>query len=255
MTGGALSPGGAARAAGEPECNNPHEMGTEPRRLRADAERNRQRLIAAAIEMFGERGLDVGVGEIAERAEVGRATLFRNFPSKEALIAAVVVERMHESVDRSRAALQEPDAAEALFGIIDSTLERQQTDRAIYEALADTWMVNPDIHAAHREMVDVLAQLLERAQAAGAVREDVSAVDVFLMVKGVCESARAFQHVDPEVGQRQLDLVRAAITADDAPARPLRGRPPTADDLDRAVSCGTPAEEGLAEASLAELAG
>jgi AcrR family transcriptional regulator len=250
-----LPSGGVPRAVGEPGCNNRHDMEPEPRRLRADAERNRQRLIAAAIEMFGERGLEVGVAEIAERAGVGRATLFRNFPSKEALVAAVVVERLRESVVRGRAALEDPDPAEALFGLIDSTLERQQTDRSVFEALADTWMANPEIHAAHREMVDVLALLLERAQAAGAVRRDVSAVDVLLLVKGVCETAHSFRHVDPEVGQRQLDLVRAAITAEDVPARPLRGRPPTTADLDRAVSCCISAEQSLGEASLAELAG
>ena len=74
-------------------------MGTvevEPRRLRADAQRNRRRLIEAATELFSERGLEVGVADIAAHAGVGRGTLFRNFPSKEHLIAAIVVERMHE---------------------------------------------------------------------------------------------------------------------------------------------------------------
>ena len=76
----------------------------ERRPLRADAERNRRRLLEAATQLFCERGLDVGVAEIAERAGVGRGTLFRNFPSKEDLIAAIVVERMGESVGRGRAA-------------------------------------------------------------------------------------------------------------------------------------------------------
>ena len=78
----------------------------EPRRLRADAQRNRRRLIEAATELFSERGLDVGVADIAARAGVGRGTLFRNFPSKEHLIAAIVVERMRESIARAREALE-----------------------------------------------------------------------------------------------------------------------------------------------------
>ena len=242
-------PGGVTDVA--EAWNNDGEMEEEPRRLRADAERNRRRLIEAATEMFGERGLDVGVGEIARRANVGRGTLFRNFPSKEALIAAVVVERIKESIARARQALAGPDAAEALFELIDSTLERQQTDKALFEALADTWMANPEIHAAHGEMLAVTDQLLRRAQEAGTVRADIGAVDVLMMVKGVCEAARAFSHVDPEIGMRQLDLVRAAITAHDVPDRPLRGRPPTAEDLDRAVECGPPAV-GAADLSLAE---
>ena len=85
--------------------DNALTMEDERRPLRADAERNRRRLLDAATEIFCERGLDVGVGEIAERAGVGRGTLFRNFPSKEHLIAAIVVERMRESAARGRAAL------------------------------------------------------------------------------------------------------------------------------------------------------
>src|SRR3984885_9423790 len=89
-------------------------MEPEPRRLlRADAERNRRRLIDAATELFRERGLEVGVGEIAEHAGVGRGTLFRNFPSKDALVVAVVVERIRESVERGRRLLTEEDPAAA----------------------------------------------------------------------------------------------------------------------------------------------
>src|SRR5215475_7288851 len=119
--------------------------------LRADAERNRRRLLDAAESLFRERGLDVGVGEIAERAGVGRGTLFRNFPSKEHLIAAIVVERMQESVERGRAALE---------------------------------------------------ALVQRAQEAGAVRTDVSAIDVMMRVKGACASSRSFQHFHPNVAAR-----------------------------------------------------
>lgn len=233
------------------ECDNGHEMEDEPRHLRADAERNRRRLIEAATEMFGERGLEVGVGEIAQQAGVGRGTLFRNFPSKEALITAVVVARIRESADRAREALEAPDPAEALFDLIDSTLTRQQSDRALFEALADTWMANPEVRAAHEEVLAVVERLLARAQAAGAVRTDIGAVDVLLLIKGVCEAASCFQHVDPTIGMRQLDLVRAAITAQGAAARPLRGRPPTAADLDSAAQCESSAARA-ADLSLAE---
>src|SRR5437763_10125785 len=110
-------------------------MADDERHLRADAERNRRRLLDAAQELFGERGLDVGVGEIAQQAGVGRGTLFRNFPSKEHLIAAIVVERMSESISRGRAALEEPDAGEALFALIEQSVGRSQTDRALFDAI------------------------------------------------------------------------------------------------------------------------
>lgn len=215
-----------------------HDGGVEeePRRLRADAERNRRRLIEAASAMFSERGLDVGVGEIAERAGVGRGTLFRNFPSKEALTAAVVVERIRVMTEQAQALLDEPDAAAALSGLLDDLLERQQSDRALFEVLADEWMARPEIRAAHEQALGVLEELVTRAQSAGAIRPDVSGVDVLLMVKGVCETSQSFRGLDPAVSRRQLDLVKAAIAAPGVAGTPLRGRPPTAADLDGACT-------------------
>ncbi len=214
------------------EENSP-TMESERRPLRADAERNRRRLLDAATAIFCERGLEVGVGEIAERAGVGRGTLFRNFPSKEHLIAAIVVERMQESVQRGRAALEAPDPGEALFQLIEQAVGVQQTDRALFDALDDEWLANDEIRAAHTELMAVLDTLVRRAQDADAVRTDVSAVDVMMMVKGACESSRSFQHFDPNLAARQLDLVRAAISTPGA-QRPLRGRRPTVEDLERA---------------------
>ncbi|MGI8507001.1 MAG: TetR/AcrR family transcriptional regulator [Solirubrobacteraceae bacterium] len=201
--------------------------------LRADAERNRRRLIDAATTIFCERGLEVSVGEIADSAGVGRGTLFRNFPSKERLIAAIVVQRIRQMIDRGRALLDADDAGEALFGLLDESVGLQQTDRALSDALDDTWLTNDEIRAAHSEMMSVLDALLHRAQAEGSVRDDVGAVDVLMMVKGVCEATRSFQHVDPAIGARQLDLVRAALSGRPE-RRPLRGQPPALEDLEPA---------------------
>ncbi|HEY5187598.1 MAG TPA: TetR family transcriptional regulator [Solirubrobacteraceae bacterium] len=203
--------------------------------LRADAERNRRRLLDAATSIFCERGLEVGVGEIADRAGVGRGTLFRNFPSKEHLIAAIVVERMRQMIDRGRGLLDAPDAGAALFGLLDESVGLQQADRALFDALDDEWLANEEIRAAHVELISVLDALLVRAQAAGAVRDDVGAVDVLMMVKGACEAMRSFQHVDPGIGARQLDLVRAALSANPGHL-PLRGRRPALADLEPAAA-------------------
>jgi AcrR family transcriptional regulator len=212
-------------------------MEDEPRRLRADAERNRRRLLESATEMFCQRGLDVGVAEIAQHAGVGRGTLFRNFPSKEHLIAAILVLRLNESISRGRQALEAPDPGEALFDLIDQSVGRSQTDRALFDALADAWLANEEIRQAHAELLGVLDALVQRAQEAGAVRPDISAVDVLMMIKGVCEAAQAFQHVSPDISMRQIDLIRAAISAPGATA-PLRGQPPTIDDLQQSMPPG-----------------
>ena len=141
----------------------------EPR-LRSDARRNRERILAAASEVFAEQGMEASTDEIAARAGVGHATVFRRFPTKEHLIAAIVVERMHESLAGARALLEAPDPGEALFDLIDQSVGRSQTDRALFDALADTWLANDEIRAAHSELIGVLEALLVRAQEAGAVR-------------------------------------------------------------------------------------
>lgn len=207
------------------------------RGLRADAERNRRRLLDAAETLFRERGLDVGVAEIAERAGVGRGTLFRNFASKEDLIAAIVVERMREAVEEARALVETGDPGEALFEFLWSMAGRQQLDRGLFEAVGDAWLVNDGIRAAQAEVVGVLGELLGRAQETGAVRGDVGAMDVLIMFKGVCEGACAFAHVDSDIVRRQLDLLRAALRPDPA-SQPLRGRAPTIEDVDRAFRKG-----------------
>jgi AcrR family transcriptional regulator len=208
-------------------------MSQDERRLRADAERNRKRLLEAAEEAFRERGLDVGVAEIAQRAGVGRGTLFRNFPTKEDLISAIVVERMHEAVAFGETLLDDPDPAGALWVLFEHMVGRQQLDRALFEAVADTWLANQGIRCAHAEVIGVLEQLLVRAQEAGGIRSDVGAFDVLMLVKGACEAASSFAHLDPNIAARQLDLVHAALTAEPA-AQPLRGRSLRLEDIERA---------------------
>lgn len=208
------------------------EMGDE-RPLRADAERNRRRLLEAAESMFREQGLEVSVGEIATRAGVGRGTLFRNFPTKEQLIAAIVVERMGEASESGRARFGAADPAEALFDFLGEIAGRQQLDRCMFEAVADTFLANDDIRAAYAEVLGTLDELLKRGQSAGAVRADIGALDVMLLVKGVCQASSAFASIDPGIGERHLDLIRAALSTPAVP-RPLRGRTPTLADLERA---------------------
>jgi AcrR family transcriptional regulator len=225
---------------------NPPQM-EERRTMRADAERNRRRLLDAATQMFCERGLDVGVGEIAQQAGVGRGTLFRNFPSKEHLIAAIVVERMRESITRGHAALEAPDAGQALFDLIEQSVGRSQTDRALFDAIAETWLANDEIREVHSELIGVLDALVRKAQDAGTIRRDISAVDVLMMVKGVCEAVASFQHLKPDVILRQLDLVRAAISAPGL-EQLLRGSPPSLEDLEHVKANVPPAPPRAATA-------
>ena len=209
------------------------QSASEPthRPLRADALRNRKRLLEAADAVFSERGLDVGVGEIAQRAGVGRGTLFRNFPSKQDLIAAIVVERMRDAVRAGHELLQSATSADGVFGFIATIAGRQHLDRALFEAVADEFLANPEIRAAHAAVIEVLDALLDAAKRDGCVRTDVGALDVVMMLKGACAAASAFGEAKPDILERHLDLVRAAISTPAHP-QPLRGTPPTLADLE-----------------------
>ena len=104
--------------------------------LRKDAQRNRDRIIAATRAAFQERGLDVGVDEIARRAGVGMGTLYRHFPTKDALIDAIVDARFAELTEAAERALEAPDAWDGFAGFLASAVELQATDRGFKDALA-----------------------------------------------------------------------------------------------------------------------
>ena len=198
------------------------------RPLRADAERNRKALLEAAAEMFRERGLEVGVGEIAQRAGVGRGTVFRRFPTKAHLIAAIVADRMEWASQRGRELLDGPDSGNGLFEFLTEIAGAQQLDRRLFEGLDEEWLVVDEIRAAHEQFVTVLDMLLIRAQAAGTVRQDIGALDVLMLFKGMCEAIRCFAPDDGYDIERVTDLFIAALLP--AP-RPLRGRTPTLSDI------------------------
>src|SRR3954466_5722258 len=98
---------------------------------RADARRNRERVIAAAAEVFAQKGLDAGVPEIAARAGVGKATVYRSFPSKEHLVGAVACERLDWVAAQARLGLEAGDAAQGFRDALTAIAERQAGDCSV----------------------------------------------------------------------------------------------------------------------------
>jgi len=193
--------------------------------MRADALQNRERLLAAATTMFSEHGLDVSVGEIADAAGIGRATVFRNFPTKDHLIAAVVSERMSEAAAAAGKLLEsETDDAEIVFKLIEDIAGRQQANRALLEVLSEEWFAYPEMQAAHAELLGAVDAVLERGKRAGSVRPEVTSDDVLVLLKGMCMNPAIFDASNATAGLRYLELVRAAITTP-AFSRPLGGVP------------------------------
>jgi AcrR family transcriptional regulator len=145
--------------------------------LRADAQRNLDRLLDVAGECFAERGLEVSIDEIARRAGVGHGTVFRNFASKDALVLAVLNQRLSELAQAARAALDEPDAWAGFAGFFRRTAALYAQNLALIDCV-ERCEGSPE----KGELGRAVTQLVERAQGAGALRKDVTAEDVMALI-------------------------------------------------------------------------
>ncbi len=145
--------------------------------LRADAQRNLDRVLDVAGECFAERGLDVSIDEIAKRAGVGHGTVFRRFPSKDALIAAVLDQQIQKLLQAAQQATDLPDAGEAFVGFYRFVAAYYADNLCLIGGL-ERCSGSPRKAA----LVDAVSRLVERAQEAGALRFDVTAEDVLSLV-------------------------------------------------------------------------
>lgn len=184
--------------------------------LRADARRNRERILEAAAAVFAEHGVDAGLAEVARRAGVGHATLFRRFPTKEALLIELVGQRM--------AQLHEAAAHEATVEPRGEALERFMpqlaahfADRGFRDTSALACIFAPELADARRGFAACVSTLLELGKAAGRIRGDLSEEDVFFLCRAVSHRFNE-EHRDPQLWRRYLGLVLDGMRATDAPA-------------------------------------
>ena len=194
--------------------------------LRADAERNRRRLIDAAAELFAERGIEVTVAEIRERAGVGQGTVFRHFPTKEHLMAEVMRERMTSLTALATERLEADDPVEGLRDFMVAAAESKAVDQEIYRLICETnALPAEDERALRRELVGYVDRLLRRAQEAGAIRDDVRAEDILLLETAARQAGEALGGVAPELWRRYLDIVVDGLRTEGA--HPLSHPAPT----------------------------
>jgi AcrR family transcriptional regulator len=195
------------------------------RDLRADAQRNRERIIAAAVEVFAERGLEASTAEIAQRAGVGEATLFRRFPTKDDLIIAIVESQMSDVVAIGTECLDDPDPAAGLERFITVMVERSVADKGVMEATKDRCMMRDELQPMRSEVISVMTALVKRAQKAGAVRDDLTGQDLGILIHSVAASAEMpFPGVRPDIWKRYLRVMLDGLRPDGATK--LRPGPP-----------------------------
>ncbi|GAA2157528.1 TetR/AcrR family transcriptional regulator [Actinomadura napierensis] len=158
--------------------------------LRADALRNRAKVLAAAEDVFAAQGTSASTEEVARRAGVGIGTVFRHFPTKESLLEAVLVALLERLAAQARDLASAADPGEAFFGFFARVVAQAATKQAVTDALAEagvdareaTGRTGPDVKAA-------IGTLLERAQRAGAVRADIGPSEVTALLAGISYAA------------------------------------------------------------------
>ena len=179
-------------------------MAHSERPLRADAARNRARVLAVAYETMAAEGVSVPIDEIARRAGVGAGTVYRHFPTKEALFGAVVRDRLEHTVASGRTLLESDEPGEALYAFITALVTQGATDLSLAQALAgDGIDVNVVAPEAEAQFLGLLGDLLATAKHADTARQEVTVPEVKALIVGV----QAMQGYNPEVAERVTGIV------------------------------------------------
>ena len=178
-----------AKRVGDVSCGE-SQCGDEARPLRADAQRNRARVLEAAEAVFAAEGISVPVDLIAEKAGVGVGTLYRHFPTKEKLFEAILIGRIDGIVDDAVARQESDDPGAAFFGFLAHLVEESTSKRDLIQALLGAGVeIELAVADSKQNLEKAVSELLGLAQAAGAVRADVSSAVVLSLVGVTCMAA------------------------------------------------------------------
>jgi AcrR family transcriptional regulator len=205
------------------EANGTARPGGSPpaRLLRRDAERNRQRILAAAAEVFTERGLEATLDDVARHAGVGVGTVYRRFPDKASLADALFDERIDALAEMAERAQAQPDPWAALVSFLEHSAEMLASDRGLRQLLMFAAQGHDRVTYARDRMRPAVDRLVKRAQADGLVRADLAATDIPIiefMLGAVAEYAR---QVRPTIWRRYLALMLDALRPARASGSPL----------------------------------
>jgi AcrR family transcriptional regulator len=204
-------------------------MSADPSRtapLRRDARRNRDRIIEVAHDLFAHRGLDVPMAAVARHAGVGMATLYRRFPTKEALVGEVFAHQFEACLAVVDDALNDPDAWRGFVTVLEKVGEMQACDRGFSAAVAATFPAVADISAKRSQVVRRFAELADRAKAEGRLRADFAVSDLALVLMAndgiTTDSPEVTRVASRRLIAYLLDSFRAGTAGSLPPPAPLR---------------------------------
>lgn len=175
-------------------------MATGSKPLRADAARNRDKLLAAATRAFGEHGLDAPLEQIARSAGVSIGTLYAHFPTRDAFVDAILPAQIAALDDLVTKALAEPDPWQGFTGFLDGLFALQAKDHGLSDALARRLPLSPAALEACRAGFEHAARIIDRAKESGQLRTDFEPVDLAPLVSAMSQLIRE----SPETWRRHL---------------------------------------------------
>jgi len=193
--------------------------------LRKDARRNRAALLAAAKTAFAQDGLNAALEDIARRAGVAIGTLYRHFPTRMDLVAAVIADKKRAWIKAAEAAVVMEPAWDGLTFFLERVCELQAGDLAFNDIASMRFLRAPGIESARKRAYDLSRRIVERAQLEGTLRADVTAEDLAFIVWAHSRVSEATHAIDPHAWRRHLALTLdgfRATAAHPLPAPPLR---------------------------------
>lgn len=218
----------------------PSPVGGRP--LRRDAQRNRRLILDAAQEVFADAGLRASLDDVARRAGVGVATVYRRFPDKEALVEALFETRIGEIIDVVERALALPSGWEGLVHFLREVSHLQAGDRGLREIALSTGYGKSRVAAQRSQVAAGIEQLIARAEAEGTLRTGVTANDVPLILYMVGEVAQNTSGLRPDLAERYLGLVLDGLrTRSDTDGGDDLGPPPDDTELEHFMQGWGPA--------------
>ncbi len=179
--------------------------------MRQDAQENRERILAAAEVVFGSHGPAGSTEEVARRAGVGIATVFRHFPTKDELIAAALLRHFDALNVRAQELITGADPGAAWRSLVRSMIQTGATKLTLLSMLTEHEGLHTEVVAASGRLKAAVSDMLRRAQEAGEVRPTVTVEEVYLLIRGLAQ-ASASMPARPGVLDRAIDVVLAGLT-------------------------------------------
>ena len=223
-----------ARHYGDPVPDSPQPTPSE-RPLRRDAALNRERILNAAQEVFSEQGLGAPIEDVAKRAGVGVATLYRRFPTRPELIACAFASKMQDYADATDQALDYDDAWEGFCWYVERVCQMQADDHGFTDVLTMTFPMSPEFQELNDRVYLRFATLVRRAKRTGRLRKDFTTEDLPLILMANAGVLSSTAEAAPDAWRRTVSLMLQGL---EAPSRRPLPPGPTPEQVYRAMQRG-----------------